>query len=67
MLHEDHNPYYDTERPIYYNPQFLSWCKSYDEEVQEFKDLIESKPSDLKQLKHEFFMLTGKHYKKSFS
>lgn len=46
-----------------YKPQFLSWCKSYEEEVKEFRELIESKPSDLKDLKREYYILTGKNYK----
>ncbi len=48
-----------------YKPKFLSWCKSYEEEVKEFKELIEGKPSDLKQLKAEYYQLTGKNYRKA--
>ena len=47
-----------------YEPMFLSWCKSYEEEVKEFEDLINSKPQDEKQLREEYEELTGKKYKK---
>lgn len=47
-----------------YNPKFLSWCKSYEEEAKEMRKLIESQTSDLKQLKREYLELTGKQYRK---
>lgn len=47
-----------------YTPKFLSWCKSYDEEVKEMRELIEAQPSDVKQLKREYLELTGKQYRK---
>lgn len=48
-----------------YNPQFLSWCKSYDEEVKELRELIEARPADVKLLKQEYKELTGKNYRKA--
>jgi len=47
-----------------YNPMFLSWCKSYEQEVQEIRELIEDNPADVKQLKQEYHQLTGKQYRK---
>lgn len=29
-----------------YEPMFLSWCKSYDEEVSELRELIAGDPAD---------------------
>lgn len=29
-----------------YNPMFLSWCKSFEQEVQEFRELIAGDPAD---------------------
>lgn len=46
---------------------FLSWCKSYEEEVKEFRELIDSSPADVKQLKEEYLQLTGKRYRKAKS
>jgi len=46
-----------------YVPMFLSWCLSYDHEVKTMKSLIQSKPSDEKQLRQEYKELTGKRYK----
>jgi hypothetical protein len=48
---------------IYY-PMFLSWCKSYEEEEQELRKLIECKPADVKLLKEEYLQLTGKNYRR---
>lgn len=36
-----------------YNPMYLSWATSFEEEVQEFKELIEAKPADVKLLRQE--------------
>lgn len=47
-----------------YKPQFLSWCKSYEEEVKELGELIEGKPADEKQLRNEYQQLTGKNYRR---
>lgn len=47
-----------------YKPKFLSWCKSYEEEVKELRELIEGNPNDVKLLKQEYLELTGKRYKK---
>jgi hypothetical protein len=46
-----------------YNPMFLSWCKSYEQEVQEMRDMIAQNPGDVKMLKKEYEQLTGKKYK----
>lgn len=48
----------------HYIPMFLSWCTSYEMEVQEFEELIDGKPSDEKQLRKEYKELTGKRYRK---
>jgi hypothetical protein len=40
-----------------YKPMFLSWCKSYEEEVAEFKHLISQKPADVKLLRQELKQL----------
>jgi hypothetical protein len=48
-----------------YNPKFLSWCKSYEEEVAKLRELIEGNPADVKQLKAEYKSLTGKAYGKA--
>lgn len=45
-----------------YKPKFLSWCKSYEEEEQEMRQMILSEPADLKQLKAEYLELTGKNF-----
>jgi len=47
-----------------YKPKFLSWAKSYKEEVKELEELIESEPSDVALLKKEYEQLTGKKYMK---
>lgn len=36
-----------------YDPMYLSWTKSYEQEVKEFKQLISTKPADVKLLKQE--------------
>lgn len=46
-----------------YEPMFLSWCKSYDEEVSELRELIAQNPEDVKMLKKEYEQLTGKKYR----
>jgi len=48
-----------------YTPMFLSWAESYEHEVLEFRELIEDNPSDVKQLKEEYKILTGKQYRRS--
>lgn len=47
-----------------YRPMFLSWCTSYEQEVNELKELIDGNPSDVKQLRSEYLQLTGKQYRK---
>lgn len=47
-----------------YNAKFLSWCKSYEEEEKELRELIEGNPADVKLLKKEYLELTGKNYRK---
>ena len=46
-----------------YKPMFLSWCSTYEHEVQEFRDLILGCPADVKQLKQEYKQLTGKRFR----
>jgi hypothetical protein len=47
-----------------YKPKFLSWCKSYEEEVAEFRELILGNPDDVKMLKREYQQLTGKAFRR---
>lgn len=47
-----------------YTPRCLSWCKSYEEEERELRELIECEPADVKQLKEEYKQLTGKSYRR---
>lgn len=47
-----------------YNPKFLSWCKSYEEEKQEMHGLICGNPSDVRMLKDEYEILTGKRFRR---
>lgn len=47
----------------FYCPKFLDWCKSYEQEEKEMRELIEGNPADVKQLKFEYQQLTGKRYK----
>lgn len=46
-----------------YQPKFLSWAKSFDEEVSELKELIQGRPDDLDLLLNEYEELTGKKYR----
>lgn len=48
-----------------YVAKFLSWCKTYDQEVKEMINLIKCNPCDVQQLKKEFKELTGKRYRDS--
>lgn len=41
-----------------YKPRYLSWCKSKEEEIEEFKRLIEGNPSDVELLIEELDNLT---------
>jgi hypothetical protein len=47
---------------IEYKPKFLSWTKSFAQEVDEFKHLISQNPEDVNLLKREFYELTGGSY-----
>lgn len=47
-----------------YNPQYLSWAKSYEDEVREMRELILSKPSDVALLKQEYQNLTGTRFRR---
>lgn len=46
-----------------YEPMFLSWATSYENEVREFRRLIAAKPGDEKMLRKEYRILTGKGYR----
>lgn len=48
-----------------YEPKFLSWCKSYEQEVAEMRELIAGNPADVKLLKKEYEQLTGKRYRRA--
>lgn len=63
-----HKPYFEKAYNVILRPyeaKFLSWCKSYKEEVNEFRELIESGPSDVKQLKEEYKQLAGKAFRRT--
>lgn len=45
-----------------YKPQFLSWAKSYEDEVNEMRELILGEPADVDLLKREYEILTGKRF-----
>lgn len=47
-----------------YTPRFLGWCKTYSQEVAEFRELIESNSADVELLKKEYQQLTGKKYRR---
>lgn len=47
-----------------YEPMYLSWCKSYEEEVAEFEELILGNPADVKLLRQEYEQLTGKRFRR---
>jgi len=47
-----------------YTPQFLSWCKNYEQEEIEMRKLILSHSADIKQLKKEYSILTGKRFRR---
>ena len=47
-----------------YEPKFLSWAKSYEEEVKEMRAMILSNPGDVDMLKQEYEQLTGKRFRR---
>jgi hypothetical protein len=47
-----------------YKARFLSWSKSYQEEVDNFRALILDAPADVKLLKQEYEQLTGKQFRR---
>jgi hypothetical protein len=47
-----------------YKPKFLSWARSYENEVKEFRELILGNPADIKLLKQEYEILTGKRFRR---
>ena len=47
-----------------YNSMFLSWCKSYEEEEAEMRELILGEPGDVHMLKKEYAQLTGKQFRR---
>ena len=47
-----------------YKPKFISWAKSYEEEVSILRSLIEGNPADVKLLKQEYLSLTGKNFRR---
>ena len=48
-----------------YRPSFISKAHTYRQEVNEMRRLIEMYPSDVKELKNEYEILTGVRYKRS--
>jgi hypothetical protein len=47
-----------------YSPRFLSWAKSYEDEVNEMRELILGNPADVDLLKQEYEILTGKRFRR---
>ena len=47
-----------------YTPRFLSWAKSYEDEVSEMRELILGNPADVDLLKREYEQLTGKRFRR---
>lgn len=47
-----------------YSPRFLSWAKSYEDEVSEMRELILGNPADVDLLKREYEILTGKRFRR---
>jgi hypothetical protein len=47
-----------------YKTKFLSWAKSYEEEVSEMRELILGNPADVELLKREYYQLTGKRFRR---
>jgi len=47
-----------------YTPRFLSWAKSYEDEVNEMRELILGNPADVDLLKREYEILTGKRFRR---
>ena len=47
-----------------YTPRFLSWAKSYEDEVSEMRELILGDPADVDLLKREYEILTGKRFRR---
>lgn len=45
-----------------YNPKYLSWCHTYEEEKRDFENLIAGNPDDIEMLKAEYEDLTGERY-----
>lgn len=52
------------EKENQYRGKFLSWAKSYDEEVAEMRELICGEPDDVHMLKREYEDLTGKRFRR---
>lgn len=55
----------ESEKDQKYKPHFLSRAESYEREAAELRKLIQSRPSDIKELKEEYQQLTGKQYRRS--
>lgn len=47
-----------------YVARFLSWCKSYEDEEKEMRELICGEPDDVHMLKREYESLTGKRFRR---
>lgn len=47
-----------------YNPKFLSWATSYEDEKKKFRELICGNPADVRLLKQEYESLTGKRFRR---
>lgn len=47
-----------------YIPTVLSWALSYEQEEKELRELILAEPDDVKQLKQEYYELTGKRFRR---
>jgi hypothetical protein len=47
-----------------YTPKFLSWATSYEDEERMFRELICGESADVKMLKQEYEILTGKRFRR---
>lgn len=65
-VHYSNTEYSDNELKMAndtdYQPRFLSWAKSYDDERNQLADLMRGEPNDVEQLKDEYQQLTGDEF-----
>jgi thiol-disulfide isomerase/thioredoxin len=47
---------------VEYVPMYFNWCKNYNEEYNEIKQMIEESYSSIEEYRDKFLKLTGKKY-----